>query len=67
MAMSTFITLAIYILGVWSAYFQLQRWNKKDLSTNEEYQTLFMLSMLSWAIYPIYGLVWLFRKASEEE
>ena len=64
--MTTFITLAIYIVGVWMAYNQIQRWNDHEITDKDEYQTLFMLSMLSWAIYPLYGLVWLIKKGREE-
>ena len=64
--MTTFIILAIYIIGVWAAFFQLQRWNQKEVKDGDEHQTLFILSMLSWLIYPLYGLVWLIRKGKEE-
>ena len=64
--MTTFITLSIYIIGVWVAFFQLQHWSQKKVKDGDEYQTLFMLSMLSWLIYPLYGLVWLIRKGKEE-
>ena len=64
--MTTFITLAIYIVGVWMAYNQIQRWSDHEITEKDEYQTLFMLSMLSWAVYPLYGLVWLIKKAREE-
>ena len=64
--MTTFIILAIYIVGVWVAYNQIQRWSDHEITEKDEYQTLFMLSMLSWAIYPLYGLVWLIKKGREE-
>ena len=64
--MTTFIILAIYIVGVWMAYNQIQRWSDHEVTDKDEYQTLFMLSMLSWAIYPLYGLVWLIKKGREE-
>ena len=64
--MTIFITLAIYIIGVWAAFFQIHHWSQKEVKDGDEYQTLFMLSMLSWLIYPLYGLVWLIRKGKEE-
>ena len=67
MTVSSFIIMAIYISGIWAAYFQLHHWNGEDIDTDKEYQTLFMLSMLSWMIYPIYGFVWLVHKTSEED
>ena len=48
------------------AYNQIQRWSDHEITEKDEYQTLFMLSMLSWAIYPLYGLVWLIKKGREE-
>lgn len=57
--------LAIYIVGVYVAYFQIQRWADHKIAGDDEYQTLFMLSLTSWFIYPIYGLVSLFKKCRE--
>ena len=65
MATCTTITLAIYIIGVFAAYFQILRWNEKPITKEDEYQVLFMLSMLSWLIFPVYCLAWLFRKCEE--
>lgn len=48
------------------AYNQIQHWSDHEITEKDEYQTLFLLSMLSWAIYPLYGLVRLFKKAREE-
>lgn len=56
------IVLALYISGVWVAYFQLQRWYNEELEVSNEVQVLFMLSMLSWIIYPVYGVTWLINK-----
>ncbi len=65
--MSTLIVLAIYILGVYLAYFQLQKWsNHASDSKDNEYQILFTLSLGSWFIYPIYGIIWLTNKLREE-
>lgn len=60
--MVTFIVLLVYISGVYAAYFQIQRWAKHELNDEDEYQTLFVLSLFSWLIYPLYGLIWLMKK-----
>lgn len=64
--MMTLIVLLVYVSGVYLAYYQIQKWADHDVKEGEEYQTLHMLSLLSWLIYPIYGLVWIFRKCREE-
>ena len=63
--MESIIVLIVYIVGVYIAYRQLLRWND-GAATQEEYQMLFMFSLLSWLIYPLYGIVWLYRKYGEE-
>jgi hypothetical protein len=63
---NTLIVLAVYILGVYIAFFQLQKWAGHKVGNNDEYQTLFVLSLISWLIFPIYGVVCLIRKAEEE-
>lgn len=65
--MKTWIVLIVYIAGVFAAYFQIQRWERHEATSRDEYQTLFMLSMLSWIIYPLYGIICLIRKAEEED
>lgn len=65
--MDTLIILAVYILGVYTAYFQLQKWADHKVTDTDEYQTLFMLSLISWLIFPIYGIVCLIRKVKEED
>lgn len=64
--MSTFIILAIYILGVYTAYHQVQKWVDHKVADNDEYQMLFMISLLSWLVYPVYGLVLIFKKCGED-
>ena len=44
----------IYLLGVLVARVQLQYWFRERLLLDEDYQTLAILSALSWAIYPAY-------------
>lgn len=66
MTVATFITLVVYVLGVYVAYFQIQKWTKHEAISEYDYQTLFLLSLFSWLIYPIFGLVWLFKKIQEE-
>lgn len=67
MAVTTFIILVVYILGVYTAYYQIQRWADYEVSGEDEYRTLFLLSLFSWLIYPIFGLIWLIRKVKELE
>ena len=64
--MLTFVVLAVYVVGVWMAFHQLQRWCGHEVDNKDEYQTLFILSTLSWGIYPLYGIVCLIRKFEEE-
>ena len=63
--MSTFIVLAVYIVGVYIAYFQLQKWADHEIYKKDEFHTVFMVSLLSWFIFPIYGLVYMFQKCEE--
>ena len=64
--MTTFIVMAIYILGVYIAFFQLQKWADHEVKEHDEYQVLFMLSLLSWLIYPLYWIVSIFKNCGEE-
>lgn len=64
--MITFIVLAIYILGVYTAYFQVQKWADHEVKEHDEYQMLFLVSLLSWLVYPLYALVHIFRNYGEE-
>ena len=63
--MESIIVLIVYIVGVCMAYRQLLCWND-GAATQEEYQMLFMFSLLSWLIYPLYGIVLLHRKYGKE-
>lgn len=64
--MTSFIILAIYIVGVLIAFQQIKHWNGDEITSLDEYQVLFILSMLSWLIYPIYLFAWLISKARED-
>ena len=64
--MVTFIVLAVYIVGVYLAYFQVQKWADHEITEVDECQTAFMLSLLSWMVYPLYGLACIIRNAREE-
>ena len=64
--MATLIILTIYIFGVWMAYFQLHNWGERNNLKDEDYQTIFMLSTLSWFIFPIYGIIKLLNMSEEE-
>ena len=64
--MSTLIVLIVYIAGVHTAYFQLLKWADHPISSTDEFRQIFQVSLLSWFIYPVYGLVWLLNKCEEE-
>jgi putative copper export protein len=64
--MITFIVMAIYIVGVYMAYFQIQKWTGHKITEDDEYQTLFLFSLFSWLVYPIYGLIWVIKKDEED-
>ena len=64
--MAAIIVLIIYVIGVWVAYFQLCRWSDASDYDEDGYQILFMLSTLSWAVYPIYGIIWILDKVKED-
>ena len=63
--MGTLLALIIYIAGVYIAYFQIQKWAEHKITEDEEYQTLFMFSLFSWLVYPIYGLIRVIKKNKE--
>jgi len=64
--MTSFIILAIYIVGILVAFQQIKHWNENEITSLDEYQVLFILSMLSWLIYPIYVFAWLISKVRED-
>lgn len=64
--MTTIIVLAVYISGVWAAYYQLLYWYDKNEEDSYEPQKHFMLSMLSWFVYPLYGVLWLINCKERE-
>lgn len=66
-SMITLIILAIYILGVYTAYFQMPKLTDHKVANEDEYQALFTLSLFSWLIFLIYGIVYVIRKAKGEE
>ena len=64
--MSTLIVLIVYIAGVHIAYFQLLKWTDPPVSSTDEFKQIFQVSLLSWFIYPVYGLIWLLNECEEE-
>ena len=62
--MMTFVALVLYITGVYTVYFQMQRWSD-DLITKEDYDSLFRISLLSWLVFPLYILVIIIKKEEE--
>ncbi len=66
MDIETLIILAIYVIGVYLAYFNLIKWCKNKPKEEEEYNILFTLSLISWLIFPIYLIIWAINKAGED-
>jgi hypothetical protein len=57
----------IWLLGVYVAYFQLQKWNLVYYITSSDTpEILVLLSLLSWVIYPVYGIAWLLNNLNGE-
>ena len=65
--MVTLIVLVLYIIGTWTAYEQLIDWSNGTLSKEEDYRKVFLLSSLSWLLFPLYGLLCIIRKVEGEE
>ncbi len=63
--MDALLVLLIYIVGVYTAYFQLQNWAACKVTEDDEYQILFSISLLSWLVYPVHWGLWLYRKYME--
>lgn len=57
--MTTFAAILLYALGVFIAYIILQEWNRDDLKRPEDYQNLFVFSLLSWGAFLVYGIIYL--------
>lgn len=57
--MTTFAAILLYALGVFIAYIILQEWNRDDLEHPEDYQNLFVFSLLSWGAFLVYGIIYL--------
>ncbi len=53
------IYFIIWIIGVIVAWFQIRHWNQDSLLAKDDYLIAGILSLLSWGIYPIYGIEWL--------
>jgi len=63
--MTTIIVLFVYIIGVYIAYSQIQKWADCELK-GDDYYTVFTFSLLSWLVFPIYGIVWIINKCEVE-
>ena len=46
--------LLIYLIGVFVAQMQLHYWTRNLLLSEEEFDTMLSLCLLSWGIYPVY-------------
>lgn len=66
MNIETLIVLAIYVTGVYLAYFNLLKWCKEAPKREEEYSILFAVSLMSWIIFPIYLIIWAINKSAED-
>ena len=53
----------IWITGVFAAWNQLSSWSMKGAISVTEYDpVMVLLSLLSWFIYPLYGMAWIFNR-----
>ena len=61
---STFIIgIVVWLVGAIIAWFQIKYWNRESILTYpEDYIALACFSLLSWCIYPIYGIEWISRQ-----
>lgn len=55
--MTTIAFILLYALGVFLSYTILLEWNKESMHEPEDYQNLFMLSLLSWGAFILYGII----------
>lgn len=55
--MTTFAFILLYALGVFVSYNIILTWNKGSMRVPEDYQNLFMLSLLSWGAFILYGII----------
>ena len=63
--MTTFAAILLYALGVFIAYIILQEWNRDDLKRPEDYQNLFVFSLLSWGAFLVYGIIYLLNDSDD--
>ena len=61
-----FSILLLYILGVWTSYFQLRRWSGGRVTKEDDYEAIFLISTLSWLVYPLYYLTKLLNQMEEK-
>lgn len=52
----------IYIIGVIVAYSQILEWANRKIESEEDSETVHLLSLLSWLVYPAYWLTQIVRK-----
>lgn len=64
--MTALVIAILYIVGVWVAFLQMRLWSDTKALEGEDHLVLFMCSLISWGIYPLYGLVWLINKIGED-
>ena len=64
---STFIIgIAIWLIGAILAWFQIKYWNRdRELSYPEDYIALTFFSLLSWSIYPIWVIQWIYKQIED--
>ena len=64
--MDVILGILIYLAGILVAYNQIPNWCDHKITTEDDYYKLFLLSLLSWSVFPIYLIVYIANKAEEE-
>jgi len=58
--MTLLVGFIVWMIGAVVAWFQIRHWNRgQSFDCPRDYIILSLLSILSWAIYPIYALEWI--------
>lgn len=56
----------VWITGVYAAWFQIDLWCTEKSIPPEKSQAKIMLCLLSWVIYPVYLIAWLYDKYNKD-
>lgn len=64
---STYIIgIVIYLIGAMIAWFQIRYWNRDNiLAFPADYIKLTLWSLLSWLVYPVYIVGWVYEQTNK--